>query len=235
MTDSQYVNIQMTVSHMEGAQLMTTTKRAYSDEAKQAREDKIISAAETLLMEKGYYAINMDQVAQAAGLAKGTVYLYFKTREELFLTVFERQGTIWLNEIQQALSGSMLNDSRDALADLLVRTLARRPLLTRLVALSTIIFEYNLSIERAREHKLWIYGNLTRIGEQIDAAFSLHPGQGAVVLLQMFIIVAGLEGFAHPSPIMAQVYEKEPTLTKLDFEVELKRLLLVVLKASSVE
>jgi AcrR family transcriptional regulator len=233
MTDSQHVNMQMTIGHKGNTPRMATTKRAYSDEAKQAREDKIISAAETLLMQKGYYAINMEQVARAAALAKGTVYLYFETREELFLTVFERQGTIWMNEIEQALSDSVLDHSQEALADLLVRTLARKPLLTRLVALSTLIFEHNLSLERAREHKRWIHRSLAAVGERVDETFNLRPGQGAALLFEMFVIVAGLEGFAHPSPIMAQVYEKEPALARLDFEVELKRLLLMLLKALS--
>ena len=207
-------------------------KRAHSEADKQRREEKIIDAAESLLMERGYYALNMDQVAQTAGLAKGTLYLYFKTKEALFITVFERQATIWFNEIKQALSDSGLDGSLETLADLLVRTLAHKPFLTRLVALSTVIFEYNLSLERARAHKLWIFGNLAKIGELIDERFNLHKGLGVVVLFQMFIIVAGLDGFAHPSPIMEEVYKQEPTLTKLDFEVELKRLLLIVLKAT---
>jgi AcrR family transcriptional regulator len=86
-------------------------KRAHSEADKQQREEKIIDAAEGLLMERGYYALNMDQVAQAAGLAKGTLYLYFKTKEALFITVFERQATIWFNEIKQALSDSGLDGS----------------------------------------------------------------------------------------------------------------------------
>ena len=67
---------------------MSNNKRAYSDDAKQQREENIIEAAATLLMEKGYHAINMAEIARATGLAKGTLYLYFKTKEELFLKVF---------------------------------------------------------------------------------------------------------------------------------------------------
>jgi AcrR family transcriptional regulator len=210
---------------------MSTTKRAYSEEARQERETDIINSAERLLLERGYFAINMDQVAQTAGLAKGTVYLYFKTKEELFLTVFERQAVVWFDEIAQTLSESVLTPSREALADLLVHSLADKLLLTRLVALSTVLFEYNVSLERARTHKVWIFNRLAITGKLIDEKFNLSQGQGVELLFRTFIIVAGLEGFTHLSPIMEQVYETEPALTKLDFAAELRSLLLMILQA----
>jgi AcrR family transcriptional regulator len=212
---------------------MPSTKRAYTAEAKEQREDRIIGAAQTLLMEKGYYAINMEQVAQAAGLAKGTVYLYFKTKEELFLTVFERQAVVWFNEIEQTLYLTPGDSPKELLVELLVKTLVDKPLLTRLVALTSIIFEYNVSFDRAREHKIWVIDQLGAIGQSIESKFSLRPMQGLQFLLRTFIIVAGLEGFAHPSPITEQVFMQEPTLTKIDFESELKNLLFMILNSSS--
>lgn len=201
-------------------------KRAYSDEAKQEREDQIIAAAENLLIEKGYHAINMDQVAHAAGLAKGTVYLYFKTKEEVFLKVFERQGGLWGDEIEQTLL--TIEPALSNLVELLVHSLTSRPLFTRLVALSPIIFEYNIPPEQLRANKLWVYDNLRRLGDRIDAVFQSIGG--AQLLLRLFVIVAGLEGFAHPSPIAKEIYDSEPTLPKIDFETELRTLLTQLLQ-----
>jgi AcrR family transcriptional regulator len=212
---------------------MTPTKRAYTEEAKQQREEKIIAAAAALLMEKGYYAINVEQVAQSAGLAKGTVYLYFKTKEALFLTVFERQAIVWFNEIEQELSQTAEGSPKETLVDLLVKSLIHKPLLTRLVALTSIIFEYNVSLERAHQHKVWIFDHLAAIGQSIEAKFDLRHVQGLRFLLRTFIVVAGLEGFAHPSPVTDQVFEIDPSLTKLDFESELRSLLLLLLEGNS--
>lgn len=203
-------------------------KRAYSDEAKQEREDQIIAAAETLLIEKGYHAINMDQVARAAGLAKGTVYLYFKTKEEVFLSVFEQQGVRWSNEIEEALL--TIEPTQTGLVELFVHSLVSRPMFTRLVALSPIIFEYNIVPEQLRANKLWVYKNLSRLGDRIEAVFHLQSIGGAQLLLRLFVIVAGLEGFAHPSPIAKEVYDSEPTLPKIDFETELRTLLTQLLR-----
>ncbi|GIK65643.1 MAG: hypothetical protein BroJett018_34370 [Chloroflexota bacterium] len=207
-------------------------KRAYSDEAKQEREDQIIAAAESLLIEKGYHAINMDQVARAAGLAKGTVYLYFKTKEDVFLKVFERQGGLWGDEIEQALVTiePTHEPAQSRLIELLVHSLVSRPLFTRLVALSPIIFEYNIPPEQLRVNKLWVYDNLRRLGDRIDEVFHLRSTGGAQLLLRLFIVVAGLEGFAHPSPIAKEIYDTEPSLPKIDFETELRTLLTLLLQ-----
>jgi AcrR family transcriptional regulator len=214
---------------------MTNIKRAYSEEAKQQREDKIILAAQALLLERGYHVINMDQVAQAAGLAKGTVYLYFRTKEALFLTVFERQAAAWADEIAQTLAHNTGDSSQDGLIDVLVTSLADKPLLTRLVALTPIIFEYNITLEQARDHKLWVFGNLDRIGALIDTRFHLRQMQGIQLLYRMFMAVAGLDGFAHPSPITQQVYAQEATIPRVDFASELRHFLKALLKLDADE
>ncbi|MEQ8674180.1 MAG: TetR family transcriptional regulator [Aggregatilineales bacterium] len=210
---------------------MSNKKRAYSDADKQQREDNIIGAAETLLKEKDYLAINMAEVAQSAGLAKGTLYLYFKTREELFLKVFERQTVSWRDEIEQSLGE--IDSSDEALIELLVKTTMDRPLFTRLVALSPIVLEYNVALEQLREHKLWVYGNLYEVAHLLEEKFDLRPTQGTHLLLTMFVFVAGLEGFAHPAPMTGHIIDSEPSLVTIDFESELRSLLVALLAVAS--
>jgi AcrR family transcriptional regulator len=54
---------------------------------KDARPQEILSAALDLFIEKGYAATRADEVAARAGVSKGTVYLYFQNKEELFKAV----------------------------------------------------------------------------------------------------------------------------------------------------
>ena len=65
---------------------MVIEKRARKPEQKRERRTEILSAAITLLRERPYNKINIADVARRAGMAKGTVFLYFRTREELFLS-----------------------------------------------------------------------------------------------------------------------------------------------------
>jgi AcrR family transcriptional regulator len=54
---------------------------------KEARPEEITAAALELFVERGYAATRLDDVASRAGISKGTLYLYFANKEELFKAV----------------------------------------------------------------------------------------------------------------------------------------------------
>ena len=54
---------------------------------KEARPAELLSAALGLFVEKGYAGTRLDDVAARAGVSKGTLYLYFQNKEELFKAV----------------------------------------------------------------------------------------------------------------------------------------------------
>ena len=51
---------------------------------KEARAPEILEAALAAFAEKGFAGTRMDDIAKRAGITKGTIYLYFKSKEELF-------------------------------------------------------------------------------------------------------------------------------------------------------
>jgi AcrR family transcriptional regulator len=57
------------------------------DAERDLRADRILNAARELLVSWGYRRITIDEVARRAGVGKGTVYLHFSTKEQLFMTV----------------------------------------------------------------------------------------------------------------------------------------------------
>lgn len=59
----------------------------------------ILNAAYALFGSKGYYETKMSEVAEQAGIAKGTVYLYFKNKEELFMAVTRRDCEVFLQQL----------------------------------------------------------------------------------------------------------------------------------------
>ena len=54
---------------------------------KDARPGEIVAAALASFAERGYAATKLEDVAAAAGISKGTIYLYFPTKEDLFRAV----------------------------------------------------------------------------------------------------------------------------------------------------
>lgn len=60
-----------------------------ADEARTARRDQIIAAAAGCFAKSGYHATTMADIAEAAGVSKGTPYLYFPSKEALFIALYE--------------------------------------------------------------------------------------------------------------------------------------------------
>ena len=58
----------------------------------QARLLAILGAAESVFASKGYYETRMDDIANKAELAKGTIYYYFKSKEEIYLHLLETES-----------------------------------------------------------------------------------------------------------------------------------------------
>lgn len=71
---------------------------------KERRRNDIIDAAEKIFFSKGYDLATMDDVAEQAELSKGTLYLYFKSKEDLYMGITQRGleilRTMFLKAIQ---------------------------------------------------------------------------------------------------------------------------------------
>lgn len=106
---------------------------------KEARPNEILAAALSVFSERGFAAARLDDVAERAGIAKGTIYLYFSTKEDLFEAVVRDAFA----PVLERMSGAMaLPDmSCRALVELMIRTMyvqmvatERREILRLLVA-----------------------------------------------------------------------------------------------------
>ena len=58
---------------------------------REARAQRILDAASALILRWGYSKTTLDDVARQAGVAKGTLYLHWNTREELFVALMKRE------------------------------------------------------------------------------------------------------------------------------------------------
>src|SRR5476649_1470664 len=54
------------------------------------KRDAILRAAIDVFAERGYFNAQVADVARAAGVAAGTVYLYFRSKDDLLVSIFER-------------------------------------------------------------------------------------------------------------------------------------------------
>ena len=71
-------------------------------EKKQASRKKIVEAAREVFFRDGFMAANLDEVAQRAGVAKGTLYRYFESKAELYVEVLAHNGEIFKKNMRDA-------------------------------------------------------------------------------------------------------------------------------------
>ncbi len=65
--------------------------RSLKERQRQEREALILQVAEEVLMEKGYYETSIDEIASRVGVAKGTIYLHFPSKEDLTVAIVMRE------------------------------------------------------------------------------------------------------------------------------------------------
>ena len=68
-----------------------------------ARAARILDVTAELLLRHGYRRVTIDDIARQADIGKGTVYLHWKTRDDLFMAVFEREVLQALEELLRGL------------------------------------------------------------------------------------------------------------------------------------
>jgi AcrR family transcriptional regulator len=84
-----------------------TVPRSLKEKHRQEREALILQVAEEVLMEKGYYETSIDEIAARVGIAKGTVYLHFPSKEDLVIAIFERDMQNIVEHVEAIVSSSL--------------------------------------------------------------------------------------------------------------------------------
>ncbi|GAC1433623.1 MAG: helix-turn-helix domain-containing protein [Ktedonobacteraceae bacterium] len=70
----------------------------------EARSERILDAAAELIVRWGYKKTTIDDIAKQAGVAKGTIYLHWKTREELFKAVLIHEELKLVEDMKQRIA-----------------------------------------------------------------------------------------------------------------------------------
>ncbi|WP_174286276.1 TetR family transcriptional regulator [Sphingomonas bacterium] len=169
-------------------------KRAYGGEDKHARREAILAAAAALFGDGRGDLPTAHAIAQASGLAKGTVYLYFSSKEAIFsaLLVNGWGGVVGL--VERAFAPSAQADKADPAAAFLAAYVAHldghRELL-RLDALRPVL-EHGLDLASLADFKRTFVDRLVAGGALIDQRLGLCEGSGVKLLTRTHALTCGL-------------------------------------------
>jgi AcrR family transcriptional regulator len=198
-----------------------TRTRAVLPEDKSERRAAILRAAVGLLKNAPHGAFSVAELARRAGLAKGTVYLYFGTREEVLLAVHAERQRILFDTLDKALAPPRV-DIR-----LVARTVARflraHPGFLPLAANCRGMLETNIGAAAALAYKQGIGARLAQIGARLETLFpTLARGQGVGLLMASYALMIGLWQISDPPACLAAVMDRpDMRLFRVDLEKQL--------------
>src|SRR5215212_10760123 len=69
-----------------------------------SKRERILRAAVDVFAEHGYFNAKVAQIAKAAGVADGTIYLYFDGKEDLLITIFREHTRNYLHSLEQRMA-----------------------------------------------------------------------------------------------------------------------------------
>lgn len=202
---------------------MVIKQRAMAVEDKEERRSALLDAAEQLFLKHPDRVANVAQVAEAAGLAKGTVYLYFPGKEEMLLALHERHVAHFFSELMHVLEspGKLGFDEVFAVTSKhLLRAPGYLPLTSRCFGL----MDSEIPLESAIAFKVRVAQTLARAGEGLERHFpELGPGGGATLLQHSYGLIVGLWQLMHPNERLGRAMERpEMKVLKRDYEREVE-------------
>jgi AcrR family transcriptional regulator len=156
----------------------------------EARREQILRAALTCFGEKGYHAATMDDLVRASGLSKGSLYLHFRSKEEVFLALFDAFAAEFYRDWDAAAESG--EDAIEVLrreCEIIVQSFSRE----RVFLLAWVEFlSHPVARERMRETYAIARMKLETIIERGREAGSIQPGPDAGLIAGS--LVGAVEG-----------------------------------------
>ncbi len=205
---------------------MALKQRAVADEDKEARRHALLDAAETLFLRHPDRVASVAEVAEAAGLAKGTVYLYFPSKEEMLLALHERHVARFFAALMRLLTGRRaagFDEIWRVTRDNLVRAPGYLPLTSRCFGL----MDREIPTETAVAFKIRVGQALAGAGAGLERHFPALANGGGVTLLQhSYSLIVGLWQLLHPVERFGTAMERaELAMFRRDYEREVEQAL----------
>lgn len=177
---------------------MTEFKRARGAKEKEIRRKSILASAVKLYQQNPSSLPTTSMIGKDAGVAKGTLYLYFRSKEEIFLAVLEELHLQWLQTFQR--NGEFDESIMLTLIDNSCGYIEETPLFMQLACMSTSVIEQNVDSKILLTHK----NTLARAMKEAAGSLSRLTGslseeEAAALITRTYAMLLGLWQLSHPA------------------------------------
>ena len=126
--------------------------RAKSQENKNIRLQQIMDVTDRLFHEKTYHEITLSVIAKEVGLARGGLYKYVISKEEIFLMIYLQKEKAMIDDIVEQLINEKITP--DLLSEVMSKTIYQHLDFIKYHQILNAIIETNVTIEKLAEFKV---------------------------------------------------------------------------------
>ena len=173
--------------------------RAVWDHEKESRLQDLLTSAANLFARSDFADITVRHICDEAGLAKGTFYLYFDTKEAAFLALTRQLVGTWSAAVEADLGALAVNPPAARVAEILALSFRPVPQLPRLLQMLHSILERKVSEPDILAFKRALAENMNR-QRQLIARLLPALGEERINQFMIFgqIVLTGAWEFANP-------------------------------------
>ena len=189
---------------------------AEAGQRQRSKRNRITEAAVEVFARKGFHNSRVSDIARGAGVADGTIYLYFRNKEDLLLSIFEEKMDDLLEGMKEALAGAATIEGKiRAYAHYHFHMVGTNPSVAEVLQVELRLS--NKFLKEYRPEKLWIYlqlfANLIREGQatgqfrqEVDPFIHMWAFFGALDELAMqWVLSSKRDAHFHLEKAAAQV------------------------------
>src|SRR6478735_8790006 len=204
--------------------VMTSFKRARSEEQRTQRRRMILDTTAAMLAEMPVAQVSLNELSRRVGLAKSNVLRYFESREAVLLELLDAASQEWLEQLRDALTATVdikatASERGDQVAATLATSLTGRPMLCDLISAQAAVLEHNVSPQIAAQYKraaIASVGVLARLILQCVPELGERDAQRLAVAT--ILVTSAVWTHARPAAAMLAAYEADPSLASMRFD-----------------
>ncbi|GHV93732.1 hypothetical protein AGMMS50293_00520 [Spirochaetia bacterium] len=173
--------------------------RARTEEQISSRQEEIINACDVLFGQYGYEGVNFKAISALTSFKRPTIYLYYKTKDEVLLDLLKREMLDWEAALKTEFDAAETL-SKEQYCGVFTNTVAPHDKMLRLLAILNTNIEKQCSLEKITEFKREANGVFEVIWESLDKFFPQAGEEKKQFFMPSFLAyIFGFYPLAHPT------------------------------------
>lgn len=186
-------------------------KRAMTEEAKAAKSQAILDTVAEMFLTTEYEKIKMSDIAKAMDMSNGILFVYFKTKETLFMCLLWREydkRLDYLINMAQTTKIEIYEDIKRLFMAELEMLVDTNPLYIRLEAMRSVIFEKNADLDVMFSMKKALFKRMLEFTSIISKSGILTQNQLIDIFLMEASIITGCKLNSGLPPAVDEIIER---------------------------